>query len=108
MRPAIPTLHARNLCDAIQRASVAIHVRASRGRNAAEVAGATAVPIVGLVEGMITGTTGVGRIAVPTAVPIVGETAGVDALNAARGVDTVAVITADIMAEGTHHNAVHN
>jgi hypothetical protein len=116
VRHAIPTLHGKNLCGAIQRASAAIHVRASKDRNAAEVAGATAVQIVGLVEDTIAGTTGVVRSAAATGVQIAAQTAGptvvetvaVDALNVVRGVDTAVVITVDTTAEGTHHNAVHN
>jgi hypothetical protein len=113
---AIPTLHAKNLCAAIPRASVATLVRASSGLNAAEAEGATVVQIAGLAEGMIAGTTGVGRIGEVTAVqivvqtvaPIAGETAAVDALSVAQAVDTVVVIIVDTTAEGTLHNAVHN
>lgn len=120
MRHAILTLHAKNSCAEILHASAAIHVRASKDRNAAEVAGATGVQIVGLAEGMIAGTTGVVRSAAatgvqivaqtvgPTVVPIAVETVAVDASSVVRAVDTVAVITADTTAEGTRHNAVHN
>jgi hypothetical protein len=48
------------------------------------------------------------QIAAQTVVPIAVETVGADASSVARAVDTAVVITADITAEGTHHNAVHN
>jgi len=82
--------------------------------------GAIGVQIVGLVEDMTAGTTGVVRSAAATAVrivaqsaaqtvvPIAVETAAVDALNVVRGADTAVVITVDITAEGTRHSAVHN
>ena len=117
---AIPTPHAKNSCAAILHASAAIHVRAFKDRSAAEAVGAIGVQIVGLVEDMTAGTTGVVRSAAATAVrivaqsaaqtvvPIAVETVGADASSVARAVDTAVVITADITAEGTHHNAVHN
>ena len=124
MRHAILTLHAKNSCAEILHASAAIHVRASKDRNAAEVAGGIGVQIVGLAEGMIAGTTGVVRSVAatgvqivaqtvgptvgPTVVPIAVETVAVDASSVVRAVDTVAVITVGITAEGTLHNAVLN
>jgi hypothetical protein len=120
VRHAILTLHAKNSCAEILHASAAIHVRAFKDRSAAEAVGAIGVQIVGLVEDMTAGTTGVVRSAAATAVrivaqsaaqtvvPIAVETAAVDALNVVRGADTAVVITVDITAEGTRHSAVHN